>query len=77
MKNYLAEPVLWLFSLFLNHLVSVLLVLVVSGWSGLSRNLHKQEPIEGTVRPDGICISQLLSRTAGTARLLQLPSQCK
>jgi hypothetical protein len=40
MKKYLAEPVLWLFSLFLNHLVSVLLVLVVSGWSDLSRNLH-------------------------------------
>ncbi len=60
MKKYLAEPVLWLFSLFLNHLVSVLLVLVVSGWSDLSRNLHQQEPIKGTARPDGICISQLL-----------------
>jgi hypothetical protein len=35
-KADLADPVLWLLSRFLNHLVSLVLV---SDWSDLSRNL--------------------------------------
>jgi hypothetical protein len=61
----------------LNHLVSVLLVLVVSGWSDLSRNLHNRNQLK-VYRPDRWDLHQPTpSRTAGTARLSQLPSQCK